>query len=399
MGNHKKPVVPISVPAVVLNRLEFYNSVYLDPRFEALVNSFKKFSNWSDVQQGLSMFKKNKVRGHAYEEIARAILMTHPDFKGAYKSIFFSHYPGKLLTDLNIEEGDFGIDAVGETLDGDYHAFQMKHKVDPNKRVYWSTDKLSNFYGDADKAHKLILMTNAVGPCGHMKKKAGGRLKEFSAERHHDIRASELVAIGDFLNERFKRFDKLRLYNQRLAEEVELKSLGVGLFRKLREKFPLWRIEFEEKTVKRRLYQVNGVPVLVPDYPEKDSIGVEFRWSFDVYGLGQNSSIRDALEDVGFEEGTYPLEDLYSEPFDSGHRHHVSFLLDLDDTEEAGQIDLSVTWRLSRSRTSKRRREREKEVLLAARNLEKQILKFFKVAEKRFEFSPLDEARFVYPWS
>src|SRR5262249_44998995 len=89
---------------LILHRLNYYNFVYTDPQFIRLIRDFKMFKTWPEIQGRLKKFKTNNKRGRAYEEIARSMIMTHPDFGRQYQAVFFGRYPADVKDKLNISD-------------------------------------------------------------------------------------------------------------------------------------------------------------------------------------------------------------------------------------------------------------------------------------------------------
>ncbi|WP_413586770.1 hypothetical protein [Bdellovibrio sp. HCB274] len=293
---------------LIVGRLQYYTYIYKNKSFVALVNSFASFKTWNEVQQVLSKMKDNSHRGRSYEEIARAIIMTHPFFKGQYKNVYFGRFPHNVQSKLNITNKDFGTDAVAETHTGEYHSFQIKHKTDETKVLGWSTDKLGSFKGDADLADHLVVFSNSAGPCEYFKKKTGKNHTAYNKEIHHQLSHEDIKNISNYLNDRLSRHLKLTNYEQKILGEIELKNCLVGLFRNLRDCYPERKFDLPDKSEFEDLYTINGKSVRAPIYPD-NHMTLNIGWFFETNLEIDREWLFDQLSNNKFSDAG--LDDMY----------------------------------------------------------------------------------------
>lgn len=326
--------------SIILNRLKYFKTIYSDQVFLDIVNNLSSAQNWSDIQADLIKIKDNNVRGNVYEELARALILTLPEFKERYEHVYFNHFPSWVKVDLNIEDGDYGIDAIGKTYDGEYHAFQMKHKTDEKKKVYWSSDRISNFYGDADRAARLIVMSNTHGPCDHFKLKAGDRYIGFERARHHDLTPDILHKMGQLLEERIYRHKKLTEQKAKGQSDEELIAIGINLYSELRSKYPEQEIEIPKKVL-MELYSLNGKPFYVADFDTSMlsfSFNIEFLARQD---LTEPISLKEILKTHGFIElGAF--DDMLYDSFGKGNAIKYTTATFMIDSDHAFYLFLDV---------------------------------------------------------
>ncbi|WP_347358457.1 hypothetical protein [Bdellovibrio sp.] len=263
--------------SIAIDRLLYFRSVYKNKTFRKIVENFDSYSTWSDIEKDLRKIRSNNIRGAVYEELARAIIKTLPEFTKKYKDVYFHRFPTAVKEKFKFSNVDHGTDAVGLTHAGRYHAFQMKHKKDQNSKLGWTSDRIANFLADSYRATRLIVMSNTLGSCDYFKNKSP-KISDFSGKKHHRLSKDDLTRMGCYLSDRLARHDSLESYDSQWQRDMLLVSVGLQLFPVFQENFPVYTVEAPERSLKE-LYQVNGKVVKVPFFEDDLSFTFEFKFS------------------------------------------------------------------------------------------------------------------------
>lgn len=147
-------------------------------------------NNWSDIYTQILKYdapdKKQKF-GKLFEEFCKYYYLNEPTVRHEYLNVWlFSEVPQNIRNRLNLGTVDHGIDLILERQDATFSAVQCKFKTEQNVKLFWSKDKISNFFAESDKVDHLVIFTNASG------------LDEYSlAKKKHCLK---LVALGDLLS-------------------------------------------------------------------------------------------------------------------------------------------------------------------------------------------------------
>ena len=133
--------------AAHLQQIDFFKSV---KTFKELESKIQGIQPWGRLT-------KNQAMGDAFEVFAEAHLSTIHGAKVVYPD---KNMPAPLRAKLKLPLQDKGVDGVYETLDGEFHAYQVKFRSG-RTALNWGDDKLGNFAGLSDRCDYRLLFANS----------------------------------------------------------------------------------------------------------------------------------------------------------------------------------------------------------------------------------------------
>ena len=107
-----------------------------------------KCKSWADFEQ-LVAAHGNKDKGDLFERLTQLFLQTSPTYKSKIKNVWWcnnpytNEFPEEVRRNLNLPEGDEGIDLICETFEGTYWSVQAKYRTNNGKAL--TTKELSKF--------------------------------------------------------------------------------------------------------------------------------------------------------------------------------------------------------------------------------------------------------------
>ena len=107
-----------------------------------------KCKSWADFEQ-LVAAHENKDKGDLFERLTQLFLQTSSTHKSKIKHVWWcnnpytNEFPEEVRRNLNLPEGDEGIDLICETFEGTYWSVQAKYRTNNDKAL--TTKELSKF--------------------------------------------------------------------------------------------------------------------------------------------------------------------------------------------------------------------------------------------------------------
>ncbi len=134
---------------------------HLRARFFVESKFFDDITSFRELENRISDLATDKERGDAFEVFAEAYLATQPIAQA--KAVWpFDVIPLPVKERLSLGRGrDLGVDGVFETIQGEFHAYQVKFRSGRPK-LTWS--ELSTFMGLTDQVDKRVIFTNCDLP-------------------------------------------------------------------------------------------------------------------------------------------------------------------------------------------------------------------------------------------
>lgn len=127
---------------------------------ELFLRLIENSKNWSSFKTELD--KNAQKVGKLFEIFCKYYFLAEPSIKDDYKNVWLTdEIPLEVKSKLNIEGVEHGVDLVLEDKDGKFSAVQCKFRVDEDKNLSWTKDKIANLFGFTNKADKFIVFTNA----------------------------------------------------------------------------------------------------------------------------------------------------------------------------------------------------------------------------------------------
>lgn len=105
--------------------------------------------SWSDFEQLVAAHEKTKDKGDLFERLTQLFLQTSTTYTSKIKQVWWcnnpytNEFPEQVRHNLNLPEGDEGIDLICETFEGTYWSVQAKYRTDNDKAL--TTKELSKF--------------------------------------------------------------------------------------------------------------------------------------------------------------------------------------------------------------------------------------------------------------
>ena len=105
--------------------------------------------SWNDFEQLVAAHNKTKDKGDLFERLTQLFLQTSTTYTSKIKQVwwcnnpFTNEFPEQVRRNLNLPEGDEGIDLICETFEGKYWSVQAKYRTDNDKAL--TTKELSKF--------------------------------------------------------------------------------------------------------------------------------------------------------------------------------------------------------------------------------------------------------------
>ena len=126
--------------------------------------------NWQEIytcfeSNGLSSKDKGTLFEHFFYS---AYPLKRDDVERIW---LFSDIPPSIKQKLNFAKIDHGVDILIQNKAGSYIAVQCKYTNNPERKLSWSKDKLTNFFAEAKECEGLLLFSNAAGIDRHSKDK------------------------------------------------------------------------------------------------------------------------------------------------------------------------------------------------------------------------------------
>ncbi len=105
--------------------------------------------SWNDFEQLVAAHSKTKDKGDLFERLTQLFLQTSTTYTSKIKQVWWcnnpytNEFPEEVRRNLNLPEGDEGIDLICETFEGTYWSVQAKYRTDNDKAL--TTKELSKF--------------------------------------------------------------------------------------------------------------------------------------------------------------------------------------------------------------------------------------------------------------
>jgi superfamily II DNA or RNA helicase len=94
----------------------------------------------------MATLSTTKEVGNVFERFVQVYLQTAPVYQSLLKMVWLlDEAPTKLVSKLNLQQRDQGIDLIAETFNGEFWAVQAKYRKDTQSSISW--DELSTFAG------------------------------------------------------------------------------------------------------------------------------------------------------------------------------------------------------------------------------------------------------------
>ena len=135
----------------------------------------KDASSWDEVFERIEKSgSTNQEKGRLFEDFFHcAYSYESKDIKEIWP---FEGIPESIKGKLNFAGTDHGVDFLIQNKAGQYIAVQCKYTGNPERRLNWSRDRLTNFFTEAEGCHGLLLFSNAAGIDAHSRNKKSEKL-------------------------------------------------------------------------------------------------------------------------------------------------------------------------------------------------------------------------------
>ena len=132
-------------------------------------------SSWDEVFERIEKSgSTNQEKGRLFEDFFHcAYSYASQDIKEIWP---FEGIPESIKGELNFAGTDHGVDFLIQNKAGQYIAVQCKYTGNPERRLNWSRDRLTNFFTEAEGCHGLLLFSNAAGIDAHSRNKKSEKL-------------------------------------------------------------------------------------------------------------------------------------------------------------------------------------------------------------------------------
>ena len=112
------------------------------------MNSLLKtnYSSWPELERAIESLATPNERGEVFEEFAFAYFKIRSNYHQVDEVWRVGDIPSKILSTLQIERSDAGIDGLIKHLDGTYTGYQVKFRSNRQKPSY---SELTKFWQEA----------------------------------------------------------------------------------------------------------------------------------------------------------------------------------------------------------------------------------------------------------
>ncbi len=164
---------------------------------------FKNVSSWNECKENMVLFANNNyslVGKELFEKFAKYYFLCNPSVKNDYKKVWlYNEIPYEIKEKLNLPNKDYGIDLILQNNHYEFVAVQCKFKLDENKKLCWTKDKIGNFFGSTNKVDGYIVFSNAFD-IDEVSQTRNQHFQFINITDLLEIKTETFLAISDFLN-------------------------------------------------------------------------------------------------------------------------------------------------------------------------------------------------------